>query len=82
MHITSEIQKQSDQLVNVIGNVQTITFVYLVNLTENFSPELWLLEISELKQFRPKIIEIKRNNVFEFAADEILSVDMNDNLTF
>jgi hypothetical protein len=81
MHITSQIQKQSDQLVNVISNVQTITIVYLVNLTENFTPQLWLLEISELKQFRPKIMEVKRNG-FDFTADEIMSVDINDSLTF
>lgn len=43
--ISALIQYNSNELVNQLGKIKQIKFVYLINIVGIANPELWLLEM-------------------------------------
>jgi hypothetical protein len=54
--ISALIQYNSNELVNQLGKIKQIKFVYLINIVGIANPELWLLEMQDVVSYQ-EIIE-------------------------
>jgi hypothetical protein len=54
--ISALIQYNSNELVNQLGKIKQIKFVYLINIVGIANPELWLLEMKDVVSYQ-EIIE-------------------------
>jgi hypothetical protein len=55
--ISALIQHKSNELVNQLGKIKQIKFVYLINIVGIANPELWLLEMQDVVSFEEIRVE-------------------------